>query len=370
MPIDPTITVYVTLDLLAWQQQGTLILSPKFQRRNVWSPAAKSSFLDTVLLGYPVPPLHLRIVKDPKRGLVREVIDGQQRLRALLGYIAGEYKLSPQLEGPWAGKFFDELRTADREQIEGYKFQIFQYIDIEDRVVLEIFSRINTYSMGLNSQELRYGKYFGEFKQSVYSLAHEYLDYWRDSAIFSERAIARMSEAQLVGELLILQMDGLQDKKKSLDDFYRNLDESWSDLPKSWGKARSVPQQWLSRDVTEERFHATMWSIRGAFSDDLGLTEMRRVPLFYTLFAAVYHRLYGLPGATVHSPLKPLGEADFHRLRRAAAEITGLLKSKVKPDELSGWRRKLVMSNAQQTDNLVPRQGRFDVLWELAGLGN
>src|SRR5699024_10416368 len=98
MPLEPTMTVYVALDLLTWKEQGVLVLSPKFQRRNVWKTGARSFFMDTILRGYPVPPLHLRLERNPKRGMVRDVIDGQQRLRALFDFIEGKYKLSSQLD--------------------------------------------------------------------------------------------------------------------------------------------------------------------------------------------------------------------------------------------------------------------------------
>jgi hypothetical protein len=331
--------------------------------------SAKSSFIDTVLRGYPVPPLHLRVVKDPRRGIIREVVDGQQRLRALLGYIEGEYRLSTQLDADWSGRSFDQLSEADRSQIENYRFQIYQYSEIEDSVVLEIFSRINTYSISLNAQELRYGKYFGEFKQSVYALSLEYLEFWRANQIFTNQGIARMQEAQFVSELLVMQLDGMQDKKKSLGDFYKNLDESWGNKARKWGREGAIPAQWLSRQDSERRFRSSIESIISVWPGGLRSSVFRRLPLFYTVYSLVYHRLYGVPNVTAPTPRAPMGRESRERLAATLEEASALLDSQAKADRLSGWQRQFVIASAQQTDNIGPRRTRFAVLWDLAALG-
>src|SRR5439155_1330394 len=143
-----------------------------------------------------------------------------------------------------------------------YRFPIYQYQGIEDQTVLEIFARMNTYSVALNRQELRNGQYFGIFKSTVYRLALNYLTFWRSSGLFSESNIARMDEAELVSELLVAQLDGLQDKKASLDDFYDKLDDEWDGEPINWvWRKAQKPAQWLSREESERRFHSTMGEI-------------------------------------------------------------------------------------------------------------
>lgn len=349
-----------------------MILSPKFQRRGVWTTAARSYFVDTILRGYPVPPLHLRLVKDSRRGLVREVIDGQQRLRALFDFFEDNYTLSTQLDAPWAGKSYSQLSASDREQIENYRFQVYQYQSVDDATVLEIFARINTYSVALNAQELRHGRYFGEFRQASYQLAVDYLRFWRDARIFTESAIARMSEAQLVSELLVMQMDGLQDKKKSVDDFYRNLDDEWGPIARPWNtRTRSgIPLDWLPRRTSEDRFRAVMGEIYESVGEILPESEFRRVPLFYSLYAAIYHRLYGLPGFSAETPRSSLTADVRLRLRDSISRLSELVSEKPPIDELSGWRRDFLVATARQTDNIGPRTDRLRILWEQAGLFN
>src|SRR5262249_3723288 len=133
----------------------------------------------------------------------REVVDGQQRLRTLFDFIAGKLRLGRQIDAPWAGRTFTQLKPEQQESLRMYKFYVYQYQNVTDQTILEIFARINTYSVPLNSQELRNGKYFGHFKSTVYQLGLDYLNFWRAAGIFTERAIARMQEAELTSELII-----------------------------------------------------------------------------------------------------------------------------------------------------------------------
>jgi hypothetical protein len=81
-----------------------------------------------------------------------------------------------------------------------------------------------------------------------------------------------MLEVELTSELMIAQIDGMQDKKKSIDQFYRKYDENYID-----------------RGLHETRFRSVIDSINDAFDSSLSETEFSRVPLFYSLYCAIYH---------------------------------------------------------------------------------
>ena len=370
MPLEPTLTTYVVLDLLAWQEAGALHLSPKFQRRSVWKTPARSYLIDTMLLGYPVPPLHIRLVKTGGRTLVREVIDGQQRLRALFDFINGRYRLSNQLRGPWAGRTFDELDPPDAERIQDYAFHAHQYQSIDDATVLEIFARINTNSIQLNAQELRNGRYFGVFKQAVYEAALQHLTFWRETGLMTEAAIARMAEAQLVGELFVLQLDGLQDKKGSLDEFYANLDHEWGNSPITWQTRRAgmLPANYLPGGEVAKRNSVVLDAIATAVGDWLPQSEFKRTPLFYSLYAALYHRIYGLPRFDAPTPSTGLTPAATIRLREALEVLSDLVSERPDVETLRGWQREFLVAASRQTDNISPRRTRLEITWERAQL--
>jgi hypothetical protein len=232
--------------------------------------------------------------------------------------------------------------------------------------------RVNTYSVVLNKQELRNGKYFGYFKSTVYQLALDYLNFWRASGIFTESAIARMHEAELTSELLILQLDGLQDKKNSIEDFYAHLDEEWGEEPIQWlSRGTGRPLEWLSRKEAERRFRVTLEEIGESIGDLLPESEFSRVPLFYTLYGVIYHRQFGVPGFNYSTPARPLSANQRRKLRGSVEVLSSLLADKPEPDTAqSDIVRQFMIASARQTDNLAPRRKRLEIVWRLAELSS
>ncbi|MCE8050642.1 DUF262 domain-containing protein [Halomonas daqingensis] len=346
-------STYTPIDFLEWQEAGSLVLSPKFQRRHVWTTPARSYLIDTLLLEMPVPPIYIRVVQNEKRDkVVREVVDGQQRVSAILDFVAGKYALSKNIESPVSGKRFQELAKEDKDKILRYSFICEVFHGVEDAEVLSIFARLNTHSVKLNSQELRNGKWFGHFKQSSYKLAFEHLELWRRFGIFTDSRIARMAEVELTSELLVLGMDGLQDKKKSLDDFYEEFDDLFPD-----------------RKRVEARFRAVIDSIVSCCEEIIPSSEFRRPPLFYTLYGVVYHKLYGIPGLDLDGGEQGrLTKNDAEALSSAVRELSEYISTAKSQDESEVPRkyRRFVSSCLRQTDNIKPRQVRLETLYEKA----
>lgn len=344
----PAFSHHSAREFREWNELQSLVISPKFQRREVWKTPARSFFIDSVLRDIPIPPIFLRLTQTPDRKrVIREVIDGQQRLRALLDYLADKYALSRSLD-PHGGKKFSELPQASQEQIEGFNFLCEVFQQITDAEVLEVFARVNTYSVGLNAQELRNGRYFGRFKQCAYALALEHLEVWRKHKIFSENAIARMLEVELTSELMIAELDGMQDKKKSIDKFYMQFDESFPD-------GGNVASQ----------FRSVIDTLMNALSDALSKTEFTRPPLFYSLFCVVYHRIFGLPRITLSTPARHLKSEEQSRLRDALIELSNVITS-AKQEPVQQQDAAFVSACLRQTDNIKPRLIRFETLYMLA----
>lgn len=349
----PERSAYTPLDFLQWQEAGTLVISPKFQRRGVWSRAAQSFLIDTLLLELPVPPIYLRVVQNPsKRSMIREVIDGQQRVSSVLQYMNDKFPLTKNIESPCAGKRFSELSDSQKDKISQFSFVCEVFYGVEDADVLKIFSRLNTHSVKLNAQELRNGKYFGQFKQTAYGLALEHLEFWRRTKIFTEQAIARMNEVELTSELMIAMIAGIQDKKKSIDSFYEKNDEIFPEKSTVSSRLKAVI------DVVNE----VLW-------ENFDETEFRRVPLFYSLFLAIHHRLFGLPGQTALSTPATgrLSRAEVDGLESAILKLSDAVRTA--KDDMSNVPQTMsafVNACIQQTDNIRPRETRFRTVYETA----
>jgi uncharacterized protein with ParB-like and HNH nuclease domain len=346
--------VFTPGDFAIWQSNELLVLTPKFQRNPVWRPGAKSLFIDTILRGMTTPPIYLRMAQSKeKKKVVREVVDGQQRIRCLLDFMNNEFKLSRSLEnaGEWAGKSFKQLTPANQDRIVTYSLSTETFPGISDEDILDVFCRLNANSMPLNRQELRNGKFFGPFKQTARALGREFLSFWRTNKIFTEQAIARMLEIELVSELLIASEEGMQDKKKSIDGYY-----------KQWEKT------YPTHDRDRKRFVEVMDTLADSVpAESLASSHFHRPPLFYTLYCVVHHHMFGLPKIQRISPKKKLTESSRSDLCDAVLMLSSQIDEwKLNEEEVQPRYAKFSAACAQQTDNIIPRRVRFDSLYEEA----
>jgi len=336
-------------DFVLWQENSMLVLTPKFQRRKVWRTPAKSLLIDTMLRGMTIPPIYVRMIQNQEsKKMVREVVDGQQRVHSVLEFVADEYRLAKSLNAPWAGKSFSKLTDAQRDTLAAYKFSIETFTGISDKQIFHVFSRLNMNGVQLNKQELRNGTYFGAFKMTAYEFAYDYLSFWRKHKIFSEMSLARMLEVELVSELLIAGMNGMQDKKGTIDGFYEKFEESY-------------PTQ--ARDV--RRCGEVLATISEAFAEgELASTAFRRPPLFYSLFCVVYHRLFGLPGISRGTARKRLDKESLHSLRNAVVKLSDMVElARDAAADVPSKYSNFVAACLRQTDNIQPRRERFNSLF-------
>src|SRR2546423_10022391 len=99
-------TINVSVEQIqGWHAKGELELQPKFQRRDVWIDKARSYLIDTIIRGKPIPKLYMRVVANPRTGrVVREIVDGQQRLKSVLTFLDDGFKISKSHNEEYGGK--------------------------------------------------------------------------------------------------------------------------------------------------------------------------------------------------------------------------------------------------------------------------
>src|SRR4051794_34470467 len=108
-------TSHQTINWFADQNRlGRLTIKPPFQRRPVWTAEESAYLVDTILRGYPVPEIYIYMKPDAEGGDHVYVVDGQQRLRACLEFLADGFpvtfdirKLEPLYsldDTPWYNK--------------------------------------------------------------------------------------------------------------------------------------------------------------------------------------------------------------------------------------------------------------------------
>ena len=92
------------------------IVIPEWQRGFVWKPTQASKLIESFLMGLPVPGIYVFVEREDERQLV---IDGQQRLRSVFGFMNGEFPDGSDfvlrgVDERWEGKCFKSLDWTDQ----------------------------------------------------------------------------------------------------------------------------------------------------------------------------------------------------------------------------------------------------------------
>ena len=111
-----------------------------------------------------MPKVYLRTLIDRvSQASVREIVDGQQRLRAILDFGLGKFRLTSRA-GEFSGLYYSDLEEELQNTFLSYRISVEQLINADDDDVLEVFARLNSYTVPLNPPELRHARYQGDFK--------------------------------------------------------------------------------------------------------------------------------------------------------------------------------------------------------------
>ena len=148
-----------------------------FQRDYIWPRPKADKFIESLLLGLPVPGIFL--VKELSGRLL--VLDGHQRLHTLHAYYNGiingrEYRLE-HVQQRFMNKSYDDLDTEDRRRLDDsivHATVVRQDHPTEDQSsIYIIFERLNTGGVNLQPQEIRVALYHGELVNVLKSLNDE-----------------------------------------------------------------------------------------------------------------------------------------------------------------------------------------------------
>lgn len=163
-------------------KEGELIIPP-FQRELVWDLKRKSRFIESILLGYPIPGMFFTDHAEN----VMMIIDGQQRINTLIDYLDNNFALSnvSEINPKWVNKRFNDLDISYQRKLKSTNirtavFQILSDSEEERNIALySLFERINTGSIQLNSQEIRRAIYYGEFVERLQFFAEK--EIWKSA---------------------------------------------------------------------------------------------------------------------------------------------------------------------------------------------
>ncbi|MCQ4269025.1 DUF262 domain-containing protein [Pseudomonas stutzeri] len=199
-----------TVELLVNKMNSEEFVVPAYQREYTWEPERKSRFIESLLLGLPIPFLFFWEMPNGKL----EIVDGSQRLRSLQEFINGGLILG-ELESLTAvsGFSFDELPPSRRRKIINRPIRgIVLNEHADEQARFDMFSRINTGSKIANKAEVRRGALTGKFMDLVIELAEH--DAFKKLAPVSKKDVNEREREELVARFFAYGdgLDGYKDR--------------------------------------------------------------------------------------------------------------------------------------------------------------
>lgn len=165
-------------ELLNRYKDGELV-KPELQRKYVWDKTEASRFIDSLLLGLPVPSIFLAKTQDEKL----LIVDGYQRIMTVNDYVRGifttdekVFKLtrSDRINQRWRGKAFAELTDVEQRKIKNTTIHAIIFVQEKPAVgntsLFQVFERINTSGRTLLPQEIRNCVSQGGFNNLLFEL--------------------------------------------------------------------------------------------------------------------------------------------------------------------------------------------------------
>lgn len=219
-------------ELVSMYEEDELV-KPELQRKYVWDKVEASRFIESILLGLPVPSVFLA-----QSGSQKLIVDGYQRIMTVYDYMRGifsadkkVFKLSnsEKINARWRNKAFSELSTDDQRKIKSTTIHaiIFEQKKPEndDTSLYQVFERINTSGRTLTPQEIRNCVYQGSFNTMLFEINENKT--WR-KLFGTEEPDSRMRDIEYILRFFTMKTNAVLDSdskqislKKALNDFMK-----------------------------------------------------------------------------------------------------------------------------------------------------
>lgn len=129
------------------------------QRSYVWERKRKSALIESMILGYPIPPVFAKRVDDgtgKRGGNIYSIMDGKQRLSTVAQYLNDEFALTElppvtymdeglntECETDISGMKYSELPEAIQDQLSSTIFSVTYFDNLTKDEERELFKRLN-----------------------------------------------------------------------------------------------------------------------------------------------------------------------------------------------------------------------------------
>lgn len=264
---------------------GEINLTPEFQRDFVWDVNRASLFIDSLIIGLPIPSIFLGKTKNDESFIV---IDGQQRLKTIHSFFKGKFQhnnvarkfaLRNLANRKWDKKTYKELDEVAQRRFRNAVLSttVIENIDIDNpHSINDIFYRLNTGGMALTDQEMRNCIYSGSFNTFLKELNSN--RNWRN--LIGGPPNKRLNDVELILRFIAL-YEKLDKYYKPMRDFlskymYENREKKgkFSSIKKIFDKTVEV----ISKELGREAFRPTR-SLNKALCDSIMISTAKLIEL-------------------------------------------------------------------------------------------
>lgn len=257
---------------------GNLVVDTTYQRRRVWLEQDKVRLIETILMGFIIPEVFFWPASvDPETGeSVTHIVDGQQRIDAIVDFIDGKYKLASRyfldekMQEMYGNLAFSELPPEAKRTIWTYKLSV---VDIDKswskEQIMTMFYRLNLTDYNLNEQEKRNSK-VSIFGDKAEALAR--MDFWSKMRVFSAADARRMKDTEYCCSIYILAQEGIIDQTNS-----RRINQYYDDYAEEFDEDESLTNRIIAAMETIDRL-----------TDKSMLSFISKKAQMYTMFCVAF----------------------------------------------------------------------------------
>lgn len=211
--------------------ESLIRVNDEYQRNaGIWASYARSFFIESILLEYPIPKIFLYSKVDLQtRTTVKEIVDGQQRSHTLQQFYNKKFKLSMNIETEeLRGKNYTQLSEEHQSTFLSYSLPIDEFRGVQPSQIQESFRRMNASNVPLNDEEQRNAKFQGPFKWFVQRVAQRFSESLQAVGVFNRRDIVRMSDTRFYAEVIHSVLNGfVTTKGPQIDALYKRFNTTF-----------------------------------------------------------------------------------------------------------------------------------------------
>lgn len=326
-----------------------LVVNSGYQRGSgIWPEGPSSYFIDTILSGYPFPKIYLYEFMDrPSRLPKKELVDGQQRIGTIQRYVNDEFAIRG--ESTFSGLKFSDLDPEVQDSFMSYTVSADVIRNARRAEILQMFRRMNAYTLPLNSAEKRHSSYQGAFKWSINELTDHLNEFFQEFGVFTPRQIVRMSDAELISDCVLAMEEGIvSTSDKDLANLYRKYDEIYHESIDHGSKITS------SVDFIIAEFS----NLRGS--------HLMKPYALHSLITALIHARYGIPQIETATQTASIGMFAIAP-HRAANNLLALAHAH-EAKEIEGPYGKYVWGASAGTNRINRRLARVSAILRALGM--